>query len=164
MIGSGGAGKTTLSVAIATATGLPIIHLDSLYWREGWEPTPAAEWEDTVADLVHGHEWIMDGNYGGTLELRIAAADSIIFLDMARITCLWRVLKRRVANRHRPRPFLPSGCREVVTPSFLWWIWTYRSKRRPKILAHLKKVRREKNVVILRGPEDVDLFLHQLSA
>ncbi|HZD05610.1 MAG TPA: isopentenyl transferase family protein, partial [Longimicrobiales bacterium] len=67
VIGPGGSGKTTLSLRIAEATGLPVIHLDSLYWREGWRPTPTPAWEEVVSDLVRRPSWVMDGNYGGTL-------------------------------------------------------------------------------------------------
>ncbi len=77
MIGSGGAGKSTVSRRIAAATGLPLVHLDRLYWHPGWVATPAAEWEQVVRDVVAGDRWVIDGSYGGTLALRLAAADTV---------------------------------------------------------------------------------------
>ena len=88
LIGSGGAGKSTLARRIAARTGLPLIHLDALYWKPGWVETPAAPWRETVAGLLQRDTWVMDGNYGGTLDLRLAACDTAIFLDLPPRICL----------------------------------------------------------------------------
>jgi adenylate kinase family enzyme len=81
ILGSPGAGKSTLARRLAERTGLPVIHLDAEYWQPGWvEPEPAA-WAGTVSRLVERPRWIMDGNYGGTRAIRIAAADTAIYLD-----------------------------------------------------------------------------------
>jgi adenylate kinase family enzyme len=162
VIGPGGAGKTTLSAAISRVAGLPIIHLDFLYWREGWEPTPEAEWRETVADLVRRPGWVMDGNYGGTFDLRFEAADTIVFLDISGIRCIWRLLKRRFEHRGRARPSMHPGCPERLTPGFLWWVWTYRRRRRPHILAMLEELRNEKTVATLANGEDVSTFIARL--
>src|SRR5437879_8580011 len=77
VIGSGGTGKTTVARRLAQRTGLPLIHLDLLYWRPGWQPTPGEEWHETVRRLVAGESWIIDGNYGVTLDLRVAACDTV---------------------------------------------------------------------------------------
>ena len=84
VIGSGGAGKSTFAARLAARTGLPLIHLDACFWRSGWDPTPPDEWARRVADLMSRQEWVMDGNYGGTLDARLAACDTVIFLDVPR--------------------------------------------------------------------------------
>jgi len=137
VIGPGGAGKTTLSSALSERTGIPVIHLDAYYWRPGWRPTPPAEWTRTVGDLVQRPAWIMDGNYGGTLEARIAAADTIVFLDAPRALCLLRLVWRRLTHHGRSRPSMPEGCPERLTFDFLRWVWTYPSLRRPRVLSRL---------------------------
>ena len=159
VIGSGGSGKTTLSLALAQVTGLPVVHLDQHFWGEGWAPTPAGAWLETVTELVGARRWIMDGNYGGTLQLRLEAADTIVFLDVPRLRCVWRVVKRALRYRGRNRPSLPPGCHERVTLAFLSWIWSYPARRRPGILARLDEVRHRKQVVVLRADEDVRRFL-----
>jgi adenylate kinase family enzyme len=164
VIGSGGAGKTTLSLRIAQRTGLPVIHLDSLYWRPGWVPTPAEEWQRAIADLVQRPRWIMDGNYGGTLETRLAAADTVVFLDVPRLLCLRRVLERRIRHDAQSRPSLASGCPERLTAEFLWWIWTYPTRRRNGILARLEELRDRKAVAILRSGLDVERFVDGLAS
>jgi adenylate kinase family enzyme len=71
-----------------------LIHLDALYWRAGWKPTPNEEWDRIVEELSARDAWVMDGNYGRTLPTRLAACDTVIFLDMSRYICLWLVFKR----------------------------------------------------------------------
>ncbi len=164
VIGPGGAGKTTLAMRIAEATGLPLIHLDSLYWRPGWQPTQAAEWDDLVSQLSSQPSWVMDGNYGGTLDVRIAAADTIIFLDWPRLRCIWRVVRRRVQFTDRSRPSMPAGCPERLTVEFLRWIWDYPRRRRPGILERLERVRGHKHVAVLRNRADVRAFLDGLGS
>jgi adenylate kinase family enzyme len=81
VIGSGGAGKSTFASRLSRRTGLSLIHLDSLYWRPGWLETPAAEWDQTIEHLLRGDTWIMDGNYGRTLERRLAACVRVCAID-----------------------------------------------------------------------------------
>lgn len=106
----------------------------------------------------------MDGNYGGTLDVRIAAADTVVFLDWPRLGCIGRVVRRRFTYAGGSRPSLPEGCPERLTPSFLWWIWTYPRRRRPGILERLEEVATGKRVVILRDQAEVEDFLRELAA
>lgn len=160
VIGPGGSGKTTLARRIAEATGLPLVHLDALYWRPGWEPTPKAEWESEVAELVRRPRWIMDGNYGSTLDPRVRAADAVVFLDLPRLLCVWRVVKRRVVWRGRSRPSMAPGCPERLTPEFLRWIWSYPRRRRPGVLELLRRAEAGgTRVSILRNPREVEAFV-----
>lgn len=163
VVGCGGAGKTTFSRELSARTGLPLVHLDRLYWRAGWEPTPAAEWRDTVAELVRGPAWIMDGNYGGTFDLRFDAADVVYFLDTSRWVCLARVLRRWWRYRGSARPSLPEGCPDRLTWSFLHWIWTYPSRRRPEILRRLRDLGDER-VRIVASKTDRERVLAEVGA
>jgi len=78
IIGCGGSGKSTLASRLAGLLGLPVQHLDQLYWRPGWVATPDPQWRSTVAELCGRPAWIIDGNYGGTMDVRLAAADTIV--------------------------------------------------------------------------------------
>jgi adenylate kinase family enzyme len=152
VIGSGGAGKSTIAAAIAERTGLPLIHLDACYWRAGWVETPPDEWAATVARLAAGDAWVMDGNYGGTLDARLAVCDTVIFLDLPRLVCLWGVLRRALRWRGRTRPDMGAGCPEQLPDrEFLSWIWNYPRRRRPGILARLRALPAYRRVVILRS-------------
>ena len=159
VIGSGGTGKTTVAQRLARRTGLPLIHLDLLYWRPGWQPTPSEQWREVVRRLVAGERWIIDGNYGGTLDLRLAACDTVVFLDLPRVLCLWRVLVRQLRYFGRVRPELPNGCRERLSWAFLAWICTYPSRRRGSILTRLHALDKGKRVVILRNAREIEDFI-----
>ena len=162
VIGSGGAGKSTLARQVAERLALPIVHLDARYWHAGWTTTPKDEWAREVARLIAGDAWVMDGNYSGTLDLRIPAADTVVFLDVPRLVCLWRVVKRRMEFRNRSRPDMPPECPERLTWQFIDWIWRYPRRQRPRVLERLRAVAAEKRVIILTSSGDAARFLSGL--
>src|SRR5688500_12440346 len=115
VIGSGGAGKSTFAAELARRLALPLIHLDALYWKSEWTPTPKDKWARLVAKAAAGERWIMDGNYGGTLDLRLGYCDAVVFLDMPRLLCLWRVVRRSIRFHGRSRPEMSDGCPERLS-------------------------------------------------
>lgn len=162
VIGPGGAGKSTLARRLGERLGLEVVHLDRLYWRAGWVETGKEEWARRVAELVGREAWVIDGNYSGTLERRLEACDTVVFLDLPRALCVWRVLKRMVTSRWRGRPDMAEGCRERFDLTFLKWVWTYPERRRPKVLAMLDERCAGKRVVRLRSRAEVERFLGEL--
>jgi len=114
IIGSGGAGKSTLARQVGDATGFPVIHLDREHWQPGWVAPGSEAWAARVAELVAGEAWIIDGNYGGTMEARFARADTIVLLDLPRTVCLYRAVKRAVLFRNRGRPDMRGEVRPAV--------------------------------------------------
>src|SRR5437867_3822782 len=162
VIGPGGAGKSTIARRLAERTGLPLVHLDQLYWRPGWQPTPEEEWRARVQEIARGDAWIMDGNYGGTLEPRLEACDTVVFLDVPRRVCLLRVLRRQLRHLGRVRPELAPGCPERISLQFLAWIWTYPSRRRGRILERLAALDGRKRIVILRTMQAIEDFVDSI--
>src|SRR5690242_2688376 len=122
IIGSSGAGKSTLGRLLAGRLGLPLLSLDALHWRPGWTEPPEAEWRAIVAAAVAGEAWIVEGNYAGTLGLRLPRADTVIWLDYPRHVCLYRVLKRILLWRGRVRPDMAPGCPEKLDGAFLRYV------------------------------------------
>jgi adenylate kinase family enzyme len=116
-----------------------------------------------IGELVARDAWVMDGNYGRTLDVRLDAADTIIFLDLPRVVCTWRIFKRTWQHRGRVRPDVAPGCPEHLTWGFVWWVWTYRSRRRPAILERLATHSREKTVIIMRSAGEVERFIARLA-
>jgi adenylate kinase family enzyme len=157
VIGSGGSGKSTFARRLGTLLDLEVIHLDSIYWSAGWVEMPKPEWKRTVEELLTRNAWIIDGNYSGTLEMRLDGCDTVIFLDMSRTVCIWRLLKRAVLYRNERRPDMAEGCPEGLSWEFIRWVWGYRERTRPKIIKLLETS--AKQVIWLRSPTEVKRFL-----
>ena len=148
IIGPGGAGKSTLARALGDATGLPVIHLDRIYWRPGWVEPPRAEFAAALAVVMAEERWILGGNYSGTLAERMRACDAIVWLDPPPVVCLAGIVERRLRNRGRARPDVADGCPERLTWDFVRWIWTYRTRSAPKVRALLDGARADGKVVV----------------
>ena len=115
--GMAGAGKSRFSRALSTKTGLPVIHLDVHFWKPGWVEPCEDEWRGKQRDLLTSDEWIADGNYHATLDLRLERADTAVFLDTPWWICAQRAFVRGI--RKRPVDFLlPDGCDESALRRF----------------------------------------------
>ena len=104
--GLAGSGKSTLSIALAAKTGLPLIHLDLAFWQPGWTAPTESEWREKQRDVLGGDAWIADGNYHETLDLRLELADSVVVLDLPWWQCSARALRRGFQMWGE----LPEGC------------------------------------------------------
>ena len=104
--GLAGSGKSTLSIALAAKTGLPLIHLDLEFWKPGWTEPSDDEWREKQRVVLAGDAWIADGNYHETLALRLERADTVLFLDMP----WWRCSGRALLRGFKMWGELPEGC------------------------------------------------------
>ena len=163
IIGSGGSGKSTLARRLGEITGLPVIHLDAEFWRPGWTETPKSEWRAKVEKLVKRDEWIIDGNFGGTMEIRLAAADTVVFLDFPRFLCAYRALKRWAAYRNKTRPDMAAGCTEKVDLEFLRWVLRFPEETKPAIEKRLARLNSSVNLIRLHSSKEVKTFLESTS-
>ncbi|MCT4780535.1 MULTISPECIES: DNA topology modulation protein [Exiguobacterium] len=163
LIGSGGSGKSTLARQLGQRLGIRVHHLDSLLWRADWQAVPREEQQRIQKELVSRDDWIIDGNYGGTMDLRLNAADTIIFLDLPRTTCVYRILKRSIRYRHQARPDMAAGCPEKIDVAFLKWIWNYPNVQRPDIQSRLVQVASTKTIVVLKSPQEVQRFIESVA-
>lgn len=162
IIGSGGSGKSTLARQLGKMLRMEVYHLDALFWKPNWVGTPKEEQRNIQHELIEKEEWIFDGNYGGTIDIRLQAADTIIFLDIPRMVCVFRALKRVLQYRNKKRPDTGEGCKERVSLQFLQWIWEYPKTKRPGILERLEELSREKEVIVLKSSQEVQLFLESV--
>lgn len=159
MVGPGGAGKSTFARELGRRTGLPVVHLDEHYWKPGWIETPRDDWRLRQSELLAGNRWIVDGNYGGTFDVRFDRADTVIVLPLSRLTCVTRAFRRSV--RHRGRAIQAAGCPEHVDLNFLRWIWRYPVESRPRLDAALEEHRDHLRVIELSSTRQVEKFLDQ---
>lgn len=162
VIGCGGAGKSTFSRILSEILNIPVYHLDKLNWKPGWVPTPKVEWNYLMKNLVSKEEWIIDGNYGSTLDIRLKNADTIIFLNMPMYLCIYRIVKRRFIYHGKSRPDMGEGCPEKLDINFVKWVWGYNKNKKQGILEKLNKLSIEKNVIILNSSSEMDKFIYDL--
>ncbi|MDJ0571462.1 MAG: DNA topology modulation protein [Pleurocapsa sp. MO_192.B19] len=162
IIGSCGAGKSTLSKTLGEKLKLPIIHLDAYYWKSGWQESDGEEWQQIHQDLIKGDRWIIDGNYGNTMNLRLAAADTIIWLDFNRYLCLWRVFKRYMQYGGKTRPDMAHGCPERLNWEFLNYVWNFPRLHRHKISTKLAQLQNNQQIIILQNSSQVSDLLKQI--
>ena len=158
ILGSGGCGKSTLAKQLGTITDLPVIHLDRYYWSEDWTPMPSDEWEVLQRRLVNEPQWIIDGNYGYTLDIRMKACDTLIFLDYSSALCTLRALKRMLFSGGIRDDL---GQEERFDPKFLSWIYNFPKGGRKLILDAIKNYP-EKKVFHFRRPRELKQFLRHL--
>jgi adenylate kinase family enzyme len=160
VLGSPGAGKSTLARRLGTLTGLPVYHLDRLFWRPGWQDTPKEEWIALQTELVERPSWIIDGHYGETLGLRLNACDAVVALDFPRVVCLVRALRRIIASYGRVRPDMGPGSPERFDTEFLRYIWAFPRRQRRSMLEALDGARRSgKPVLLFRSPRALEAWL-----
>ncbi len=139
IVGCGGAGKSTLAVEMGNKFKLPVVHLDKLHWLPNWEMRPSEEFDSLLEDQLKKDEWIIDGNYDRTFELRLRYADLCIFLDYDTQLCIQSVIERVEKYKGTSRPDMTEGCNEQADEEFIEWIQTYKIDVRPRFIERLQK-------------------------
>lgn len=155
VIGSPGAGKSTLARRLSERLGLPLIHLDGEYFGPGWTIPPRPEWRERVQALAARPEWIMDGNYASTFDIRIPRATTVVWLDLPRWRCVLAVLWRVARNYGRTRPDLGIAGPERFDWSFMRWIWSYPEKMHPKTARMIERLRPDQQAFVLRAHSEI---------
>lgn len=139
IIGCGGSGKSTLARKLGEAAGLPVVHLDRLYWKPNWEPRSKEEFDAALQNELLRPRWIIDGNFNRTIPMRLMYCDAVIFMDIPRIVCLLSVIKRVMTHRGRTREDMGDGCPERFDVSFLKWVWGFNAQNRQKYIDLLQE-------------------------
>jgi adenylate kinase family enzyme len=162
VIGCCGAGKSTLSKKLSDRLGLPIIHLDKVYWKLNWIETPKDEFEKEVTELMQNEVYVMDGNYSSTLSMRIKEADTLIYLDYPTWLCFWRVIKRIIKHYGSTREDMTKGCNERFDLEFLHYVLAFRWIVGTRIEKILKKGDYLAKVIRLSNDKAVAAFLQSI--
>ena len=153
VIGCPGSGKSTFARALHDKTGIPLYHLDMMYWNADKTTVEKRVFLELLSSVLEKDEWIIDGNYGSTMELRMAACDMVIFLDYPLDVCLDGIR----ARRGKPRSDMP-WIETEEDAEFIEFIKSYNEQQKPKVLELLEKYS-DKNIVIFKSREQADAFL-----
>jgi adenylate kinase family enzyme len=148
---------------LAVKIRLPIVHMDQLLWQSGWVQTNRTALDEKIALAVAQPYWIMEGMFARTLPQRLGRADTVIWLDVGRLTSLARVVRRTLWHYGRTRPDMTPGCPERFDLEFFRYIWSFQTDERPVIIGALDQCGRHARIVRLRSPRDVNLFLSSIS-
>ncbi|MEI8344075.1 MAG: hypothetical protein WCF93_03950 [Candidatus Moraniibacteriota bacterium] len=160
ILGSVGSGKSTLASKLHEKLGFPVICLDQHFWKPNWQATEDGDWRQKVKQLAQTKQWIMDGNFLNTLDIRLPKADTVIFIDCNRFICLYRFFKRIIWKREYG---VIEGCRESLNIKMLIWIlWKFPQYPRKNIITEIEKVKDKKNIFILKSNNDVEKFLSKI--
>jgi adenylate kinase family enzyme len=148
ILGRGGSGKSTMAVRLGDITGLPVIALDTLFWRPDLAATPRDRWIEVQQTLTQDERWIMDGDLGpyDVVEIRLRVADTILFLDFSLVRCMWRAIRRSPERA-----------------DFWYWLLTYRRTSRPRLMAAITRHAPSADLHVLRNPDAVERFLARAS-
>lgn len=160
IIGIPGSGKSTFANTLGKRLNREVIHLDKLYRKSGWIVAHTKdEWLNLIKNLVSQEQWIMDGNYTNTLDIRLAAADTIVFLNYNKITCLYRAWLRC----HKPDPLLgidkAEGDRNRLSWDLVKKIITYPRK---EVLQKIEEMN-ERKVFIAKNDREAANIMGELT-
>jgi len=164
LVGCGGAGKSRLARLLGQKLALPVIHLDVHFWRPGWQAPEHEAWRAQLSALVAGSNWVMEGNYINTFDIRMPRADSLVWLDYPRTTCMRRVLMRTLKGYGRTRPDLAPECPERFDREFLSFVWNFQRTQNPRIVAGIDQFGGHLHVTRLGTDHEVEDFLARLKA
>ena len=154
VIGCPGSGKSTFSRVLQSKTGIPLYHLDMLYWNADKTTVEKSLFIERLRDVMKKEEWIIDGNYSSSMEERMAECDTVFFLDYPLEVCLGGVKERRGKAR-TDMPWIENGDDE----EFLEFIKSFNTSQRPSVLRLIEKYGRSKKVYCFKSREDADEFL-----
>lgn len=158
IVGCGGAGKSTLAREMGQRFGLPVVHLDRLWWLPGWQERSREEFDTLLEAELSKPAWILDGNFSRTFARRLQSADLCIFLDYDPALCMESIYKRVEQYRDRSRPDMTPGCPERVDPEFETWVRNFATNVRPSMLSILENS--PVPVQILRSREEATTWLN----
>lgn len=158
IIGSPGAGKSTLARQLGKLLDIKVYHLDRLFWDPGWEGKTRETRIDILQHLSGDRQWIIEGTYLKSSEPRLQAADTIVFIDTPSYRCLWRIIKRHYEFRGQSRRDIPQGCADKLT--FLRMLkvlaFPFHDKRRIKQKLESYEA---KEIFTLHSPKEANDFL-----
>ncbi len=156
ILGCPGSGKSTFARALAAKTGLPLVHLDNVWWRADGTHISREDFDRTLSELLRGEKWIMDGDYSRTYEVRVRAADTVIFLDYPEEVCMAGIIAR-VGQKRPDIPWTES----TLDPELVALVQNYRRDDRPALLSLLQKYP-DKQALIFTSREEADRWLSDL--
>jgi adenylate kinase family enzyme len=162
---SAGVGKSTFAQKLGKALKINVYHLDTLYWKPNWVEATIEEFSNAQQDIVKQGQWIIEGNYSNTFEIRAKHADTIIYLELPLSVCLFRIVKRWIKNIGKTRPDMGDGCKEKLDWEFIKFIYTTYYPRKSKMIERFQSFQDtdpKKEVITLKSKQEIKSYLDNL--
>lgn len=153
IIGCPGSGKSTFARALHKKTRIPLFYLDMMYWNSDKTTVSKEVFRERLRKVLSEDEWIIDGNYGSTMDMRMAECDTVFFLDYCTDICISGI-KDRMGKTRPDMPWIETE----EDAEFLEFIRNYNTESRPKVLELLNKYS-EKNIIVFNNRDDADAYL-----
>ncbi|MEY8262387.1 adenylate kinase [Oscillospiraceae bacterium 50-60] len=156
VIGCPGAGKSTLARRLRDETGLPLYYLDMIWHKPDQTTVSRDEFDSRLREIVSGDKWIVDGNYGRTLEMRFQFCDTVFLLDLPADECL-TAAESRIGKPREDLPWLETEFDE----EFRQWILNFSRNELPTVYRLIDRYRGEKDIYIFYSRDDIERYLEK---
>ncbi len=154
VIGCPGSGKTTFAEKLQKLTGLPLYYLDAIWHKSDKTHIPREEFDERIREIFKTAEWIIDGNYGRTLEMRLKECDTVFLFDLPTEVCIQGATERIGKGRY-DLPWLETE----LDPEFEEFIKEFPKTTLTKIYNLIEKYKVDKNIIIFKSREEADKYL-----
>ena len=158
VLGCPGSGKSTFSKKLQEITGLPLVHLDNIWWRSDRSHISREEFDQKLDEILQGDQWIVDGNYSRTYEVRFQSCDTIFFLDYSFDECM-NGIRERVGKERTDIPWTEQS----LDPELVKFVENYEKENRPVVLSLIEKYS-EKNIFVFKSRFEADQWLRRLNS
>ncbi|MCW4439948.1 P-loop NTPase family protein [Vibrio splendidus] len=163
VFGKPGSGKSTISKALALATGIELHQLDSIVYKANGEFVEREVFDQAHDNIINSESWIIDG-FGplGSFNTRLEAADTLVYIDLPYPISYWFVTKRMLKGLFVKPEGWPDGS-SVIKGT----IQSYKTlKLCPKFWNDDFRLRlelraKEKEVHIIRSVSELNNFVRQ---
>jgi len=163
---SSGVGKSTFARRLGDILKIDVYHLDTMYWKTGWIEASLDEFRSVQEKIVENGQWIIEGNYTNTYDVRVERADTIIYLELPLYVCLYRVFKRFFQHIGKTRPDMTIGCNEKLDWQFIKFILTTYKNRKTVMrerLEYFANTDPRNKIYILKSKSEIQEYLQKLS-
>jgi adenylate kinase family enzyme len=160
VMGTPGAGKSTLATELGRSLGAPVFHLDAIYWKPGWVASSRDEFVERQRALVERDIRVIDGNYSHCgLSERIERADAVIVLTVRRWIATRRIIGRWLRYRGTTRPDLGEDRPERLDLEFLRWTWNW-ERNHPNFVRDLREQAAGKPVIVIHNRSEAERVIN----
>lgn len=162
VIGNCGSGKSTFAEKLSQMTGIPLTHLDQLYWKPNWVASDHDEFDEKIQKIITTDSWILDGNYTRSAHTRIEKSDTVFFFDFPVWKSLFRVVKRSIFGYGKVQKGAAEECNENYDLKFYLYVLRFKQHSRPLIVKAIEACTDQLDVVVFKNNKESDAWLNNL--